>query len=231
MNGMDSRRRVRLWCLAVRPTWVRCSRLLTWPVCKTCTNKLYVQYHLQNGVWSVKQSPARVSFCIPYPNRGKVRACMHTGTRTRTRRIWSLPAVEPRIFLGLVLGLTVCWYRLWVPLRVPTTPSTYCALWGRRCAKTRGRVRTWKFTIRTRTRALISLPVPAPWSAVSGTGTGKQRIGYPCMTLVWSRRKSSSISIYKLVLVLVISCCSMHFVNRSTKFTYGQSINTSELWF
>ena len=32
-----------------------------------------------------KQSHARVSFCVPYPNRGEVRAC--TGTRTRTRRI------------------------------------------------------------------------------------------------------------------------------------------------
>ncbi len=110
------------------------------------------------------------------------------GTRTR---IWSLPAVEPRIFFGVCIRVNCihrakvfCWYRLWVPLRVPTTPSTYCALYGRRCAKTRGRVRTWKFTIRTRTRALISLPVPAPWSAVLGTGTGKRRIGYPCMTLV-----------------------------------------------
>ncbi len=45
------------------------------------------------------QSHARVSFCVSYPNRGKVRAC--TGTRTRTRRIWSLPAVEPRIFFGV----------------------------------------------------------------------------------------------------------------------------------
>ena len=42
------------------------------------------------------QSHARVIFCVPYPNRVKVRAC--TGTRTRTRNELSLPAGYPRIF-------------------------------------------------------------------------------------------------------------------------------------
>ncbi len=129
------------------------------------TNPTNHTYWLPYSVYTEHQSHARVSFCVPYPNRGKNRAC--TGTRTRTRRIWSLPAVEPRIFFGVSIRVNCihrakafCWYRLWVSLRVPTTPSTYCALYGRRCAKTRGRVKTWKFTLRTRTRALISLPVP-----------------------------------------------------------------------
>jgi hypothetical protein len=37
---MHPGRRVCLWCLAVRPTWVNCSRLSTRPVCETCTNIL-----------------------------------------------------------------------------------------------------------------------------------------------------------------------------------------------
>jgi hypothetical protein len=51
------------------------------------------------------QSHARVSFCVPYPNRGKVRAC--TGMIHEPAVFDPYPRWNRGFFLGLVLGLTV----------------------------------------------------------------------------------------------------------------------------